>query len=337
MIFARIEYNNLLRINIMKKRIILLLIIFLNTLFLQTLFANEKKVLFVNSYHKGYLWSDKVEETVYSILKNSDFNVEIKSIYMDTKKNKKESFKLKAALRVKKLIESYKPDVIVTSDDNAAKYLIVPYYMNSKLPIVFTGINNSAKKYGFPAKNVTGVLEVKHIDEALIHANEISNIKSIGFLAGDDLSNRSDAKIFEKTVGFKIRNKFVSSLKEWKKEFIYLQSKVDLLIVGNVNAINTMSASSKELKAFAYNHTNIPTFSWNESMSSIVLMVLAKSAEEQGLLASQMVLDIFNGKKIKDIPITKNKNAAIYINLTLLKKLDVIFPFDLMDNVNFTK
>lgn len=318
-------------------KIILLLLIFLNTIFFQTLLANEKKVLYVNSYHSGYLWSDEVEETVYSALKTSSFNIDIKSVYMDTKKNKDEAFKLESGLKVKKIIESYKPDLIITSDDNVAKYLIVPYYMNSKIPIVFSGINNSAKEYGFPTNNVSGVLEVKHINEAIAHAKTISSVKSIGFLAGDDISNRSDAKIFEEEVGFKITNKFVKSTEEWKEEFIFLQSKVDLLIVGNVNAINKMSASSQKLKDFVYKYTKIATFAWNESMSDIVLMVLAKSAQEQGLLASKMALDIFKGKDIKDIPITKNKNAAIYINLTLLKKLGVLFPFDTMDNAIFTK
>lgn len=44
----------------MSKKIVLLSILILNTFFFQVLLANDKKILFVNSYHKGYLWSDKV-------------------------------------------------------------------------------------------------------------------------------------------------------------------------------------------------------------------------------------------------------------------------------------
>jgi len=58
-----------------------------------------KKVLYVNSYHKGYPWSDGIEKGIHNIL--ADTAIELKTIYMDTKRNPEEEFIKQAALGVK--------------------------------------------------------------------------------------------------------------------------------------------------------------------------------------------------------------------------------------------
>jgi hypothetical protein len=69
---------------------------------------------------------------------------------MDTKRNKKEEEKRRAALKAKELIESWKPGVVITADDNAAKYLLQPYFRDHKIPFVFCGVNWNVDEYGFP-------------------------------------------------------------------------------------------------------------------------------------------------------------------------------------------
>jgi len=319
------------------KKITLLVILFLFVSLLSATKLSKKRILYVNSYHEGYLWSDEVQKTILSILKSKIQNIEIKTAYMDTKRNTKEDFKMNAALDIKKMIQEFKPELVITSDDNAAKYLIVPYYYNKKLPFIFTGINASAKKYNFPSKNVTGVIEVNHIKEAIIYANKITSINKVGTLTAKSLSDSSDVNRIKKHVKKQVISSFVSSKKEWKKEYLKLQDKVDLLIVGNVEPIYDLSTSSKEIKDFVRKNTKIPSVSWNTSMRNIVLMVLAKSPKEQGVLGANMVLSVLRGKDIKTIKIDENKNARIYINLSLAKKLGAIFPFDVMDNATFTK
>ncbi len=65
------------------------------------------------------------------------------------------------------MIDSWQPDVVIASDDNASKYLIAPYYKGGDLPFVFCGLNWDASVYGFPAKNVTGMVEVAQIPQLL--------------------------------------------------------------------------------------------------------------------------------------------------------------------------
>jgi hypothetical protein len=59
---------------------------------------------------------------------------------MDTKRNKDHSYIEQKAREAKSLIEDWRPDVVITADDNAAKYLIKPCYKDHKVPFVFCGI-----------------------------------------------------------------------------------------------------------------------------------------------------------------------------------------------------
>ena len=80
---------------------------------------------------------------------------------MDTKRHSSAPAKKKSALAAKAVIDSWKPDVVITADDNAVKYLIGPYYKNKKLPFVFCGLNWTAAEYGLPYTNATGMLSSK--------------------------------------------------------------------------------------------------------------------------------------------------------------------------------
>jgi hypothetical protein len=131
-------------------------------------FANTykgKKILYINSYHEGYEWSDGVTKGIQSILDNTD--IELKIILMDTNRNTSEDFKKQAGLKAKKAIEDFKPDVVIASDDNAFKYVIMPYYKNVELLVVFCGLNWDTAIYDAPYTNTTGMIEVALIPQLL--------------------------------------------------------------------------------------------------------------------------------------------------------------------------
>lgn len=75
----------------------------------------KPKVLFVDSYHDGYPWSDSILDGVLKTLKArrqaggeldcSASPVALSVCHMDTKRNGSEEFKRQAGLRVKALIE----------------------------------------------------------------------------------------------------------------------------------------------------------------------------------------------------------------------------------------
>ena len=117
----------------------LIIILFKSLLFAAVL--EKKRILYIDSYHLNYGVSKDIITTFINTLNKSKINFDLKIIRMDTKRNKSEDFKRNAAIKAKRVIEKYKPDLVIAAEDNASKYLIVHYYKNSKLPFLYIGVN----------------------------------------------------------------------------------------------------------------------------------------------------------------------------------------------------
>jgi len=147
-----------------------------------------KKILYVDSYHAGYEWSDGITRGIENILNNT--GVEIKILRMDTKKNDTEEYGKQAGLWAKSVIEDFKPDLVIISDDPAFKYLLMPYYRDAALPFVFCGINWDASIYGAPYNNTAGMIEVSLTPELITFLKEYSRGERPGFIAGNTSTDR---------------------------------------------------------------------------------------------------------------------------------------------------
>ncbi|MCP4577871.1 MAG: hypothetical protein GY846_16480 [Deltaproteobacteria bacterium] len=80
-------------------------------------------------------------------------------------------------------------DVVIAADDNASKYLIKPFYKDAGLPFVFCGVNWDASNYGFPYRNVTGMIEVAGAKELVKILQGYAKGSRVALLADDTLSS----------------------------------------------------------------------------------------------------------------------------------------------------
>ena len=299
--------------------------------FSQTLFANpleDKKILFINSYHEGYEWSDGVTQGIKNTLKGS--GVALKTMYMDTKRQRDKD-KIKAiALEIKNEIEAFQPDIVIAADDNAAKYVIKPYYKNAKLPFVFCGVNWDASPYGFPYNNVTGMEEISLIKAIANNLREYSQGDRIGLLSIDAISGKRNVIHFEKHLGKSFdKTYYVKNFTEWKQQYLKLQQEVDMLILENPKGIKNWD-NEKGL-AFIEKNTKIPSGTTHVWLAPYALLAIAKIPQEQGIWAAQTALKVLKGANIKNIPIVQNKKGRLFVNLKLGHQLKVVFSPDLME------
>jgi ABC-type uncharacterized transport system substrate-binding protein len=281
-----------------------------------------KRVLYVDSYHEGYEWSDGVTEGIRSVLNNADVNLKI--FRMDTKRNTDEAYKKNAGLQAKELIGSFHPDVVIASDDNASKYLIMPYFKNASLPFVFCGVNYNADDYGFPYSNVTGMLELPPAVKLIYSLKHFKRIVTVGYLAADTLTERKDGYYTNQDVREDFVERYVKTFDEWKTAFNELQKKVDVLIVGNNGGIRGWD--NAEAQRFALENTRIPTGCLLDWMAPVVFLGATRSAQEQGRYAASTALRIINGASPSSIPIVGNVEANIIINMKIAKKLGIKVP-----------
>jgi ABC-type uncharacterized transport system substrate-binding protein len=282
----------------------------------------SKRVLYVDSYHEGYEWSDGVTEGIRSVLNNAD--VKLKIFHMDTKRNTDEAYKRHAALQAKELIGSFHPDVVIASDDNASKYLIMQYFKNASLPFVFCGVNYNADDYGFPYSNVTGMLELPPAVKLIYSLKHFKRIVTVGYLAADTLTERKDGFYTNKDVREDFVERYVKTFSEWKTAFNELQNKVDVLILGNNGGIRGWD--NGEAQQFTLENTRIPTGCLLDWMAPFVFLGATRSAQEQGRYAASTALRILDGTPPSSIPIIGNVEANIIINMKIAGKLGIKVP-----------
>ena len=279
-----------------------------------------KKVLFVNSYHEGYEWSDGIEAGLHSVL--DEAGVEMKIVRMDTKRNQEEAFAKEAASIAKDEIEAFKPDVIIAADDNAQKYLIVPYYKNTDLPVIFNGVNWDATIYGYPASNVTGMVEVELPGQLVEQLKPYAEGETVGYLTADSATERKVADIYnDQFFEGEMKVVYVDTFEGFKDEFLKLQKEVDIVFLGNNAGIDEWDI--EEAEAFFRVNTTVPTGSINDWLSPYALLTLAKMPEEQGEWSAQAALEILGGKPVAEIPIVQNKRGQLIVNLAVAENLDV--------------
>jgi ABC-type uncharacterized transport system substrate-binding protein len=289
-----------------------------------------KKILYINSYNKGYPWSDGIEKGVVSVLGSS--GVELRIQYMDTKNNLDLPFKEKAGAEAKAVIDEWKPDLVIASDDNAVHYVVVPYLKDGNIPVIFNGVNWDAKQYGFPCSNVTGMIEVNSADQLF---RELKILKPgasrIAVLAADTESERQELKNVRAVYGINyVEERYAATFDEWKKDYLELQDKADILHLQNNYGIKGWN--EKEAEEFVRANTRIPTGSNDASyMSALTLLVYSKVPEEQGEWAAQRALEVLDGKPISQIPVSRNVKGQIFVNRTLARKLDITIPQDILN------
>ncbi|MGA1933519.1 ATP-binding protein [Arcobacter sp. YIC-464] len=126
----------------MKKTILFLLLIS-SFLFSDT---TQKKILIVNSYHKGYKWSDDIIKSIENIFyKHTNFDVSV--LYMDSKRitSSEYSENLKSLYKVQLRHRNY--DLVISVDRFAYDFVLDSYnelFINSK--VLTVGIENFSKE-----------------------------------------------------------------------------------------------------------------------------------------------------------------------------------------------
>jgi ABC-type uncharacterized transport system substrate-binding protein len=277
----------------------------------------------VNSYHEGYEWSDGEEKGVHKVLDGT--GVELKFVRMDAKRNPSEESIQSAAMKVKAEIEAFKPDVVITADDIAQKYVVVPYLKGTSLPVVFCGVNWDASIYGFPTSNVTGMVEVELPDRLVEHLKTFAKGNRIGYLTVDSETERKVAKIYnERFFGGQMKVYWVKTWDEFKAAYVRAQGEVDILFLGNNAGADRWEQA--EAEKFTLENAKIPSGTINSWMAPYAMITLAKIADEQGEWSGQAALRILSGTPVSEVAVAENKKGELILNLNIAGKLGVVFP-----------
>jgi len=139
-----------------------------------TLFANNstqsKEVLLLQSYHQGYKWSDDIRDAIVTQFKSHE-NIELITLYMDTKRIDTQEYLESLAVLYKKQFEARTFDLVLAADNAALDFALNHHNdIFHKVPIVFLGINDFKTRFQIPpsSKNLTtGVVEEVDIQSTI--------------------------------------------------------------------------------------------------------------------------------------------------------------------------
>ncbi|MBU0482184.1 MAG: hypothetical protein KKG47_13900 [Proteobacteria bacterium] len=235
----------------------------------ECLAAEKKRIIIIDSYHQEYLWSQQCNEGLSaSLLKfgylddkkqekqlNKDDFAEssgaiIKRLWMDTKRKKEKMDIAEVTAKFTTITKEFRPDLIFLGDDNAANY-IGNQFLDSRIPIVFWGVNNTPVKYGLvdsyekPGHNVTGVYQTTYYKESLeLLKTIVPTARTFAILSDDTTTGR----IHNKAIQFLDRKGELplqlvdtvatNNYEVWKKNTTELQEKVDAFFIASSNLKN---------------------------------------------------------------------------------------------------
>ncbi len=300
---------------------------------------NTQRILVVHSYHENQKnHVGLMKKGIDEVLSRSGFHV--RHFYMDTKRNNSLKWMSHAGKQALALVQKWKPALVIAMDDNAQQYFS-RFLANKKgAPlVVFGGVNAEASKYGFPAKNVTGVLERPNIQESIALLRKICPGKIQRMLFLSDKSSTTDPfHAYIKTLELPVKvvaTKQPLTFDQWKQTVDAYKDKVDAIGIYVCRTVKRHMGSSemvpeKELIDYINTTTDLPTVGFFDSATrSGILCAVSISMEEQGRQAAIIALRLLRGdKKIEEVKIAPTRRGKIQFNLKVAEEKGIIIPYN---------
>ncbi|MBC8079629.1 MAG: diguanylate cyclase, partial [Gorillibacterium sp.] len=148
------------------KRYMIIFILLLSVQFLMPYVARseelpDKKILILNSYHKGLAWTDDQTKGMEETLQSAGIQATLYTEYMDWKRSPTEENISITHHVIQSNYANKKIDLIITTDDAALKFALqYRAELLGNAPIVFSGVNlDGVRKLVGTEPNITGVIE----------------------------------------------------------------------------------------------------------------------------------------------------------------------------------
>ena len=298
--------------------------------------SQNKEVLLIHSYHKGYAWTDDISSAIEKSFKEHK-NIELTTIYMDSKRIDDSIYLDNLAKLYKQQFSNRPFDLIIISDNNAFDFISKYYeYLFKDTPVLFCGINDynkdSLEKLYF--KDISGVAEAVDVERNFELISKLHpNIKNLLIINDKSIT------------GLAVKKDLTKIIEKYKKEFDIeytdnleisdLKTKVSNLEKGNSAILFVLLFKDTTGKYFTYKQSfeevrkvsKVPIYGlWDFYLNSGMVGGLLTSAVAQGQTVSKMAIEVLNGKDIKDIPVVEESPNIYIFNYNELKRFNIDIP-----------
>jgi PAS domain S-box-containing protein len=280
----------------------------------------SKHVLVINSYHKGYPWTDNTLAGIESVLKDGKSNIELHVEFMDTKRVIDQNHFNRLFLYYKSKFAQVKLDLIIVSDNDAFNFVLrYRDVLFPRIPIVFCGVNVLNEMQSKKVPLLTGVVEEYDMKATLEIALKLHpNIKEI--IAVNNVTPIGNVKkqLFIEAIaaiGKNVKTTIIDDpmLTDFDK---LLKDKGKECVIFLLGAFKEKSGATVpvEVSTPILTRYDIPLYGLLENYLGYgIIGGKVISGYHQGALAAQMGLRIMQGESVEKIPIEhKSPNRYMF-------------------------
>jgi ABC-type uncharacterized transport system substrate-binding protein len=308
-----------------------------------TAYAAERRVLVVHSYHPEYSWVARINAGIGAAL--GDKSVKIETFYMDAKRSHSPAQLAKAARKAWDLVKAFKPDVVLACDDTAQQYFVVPYLRGKSSPqVIFCGVNDDPAKYGYPATNVSGVLERMHYRQsfALLQAI-LPSVQRVAYVSDDSDTGRGIASEMMKDM-FRAPYcvevgpvELVGTFARWKQVVLENKDFADAFALPIYHTLYDEEAgrvaTPAEVMDWTLSACGKPTVGFVSFAEDDGIMCgVLESGYEQGFEGGRMVLQVLEkGRPAGELPVRSTAQGFSMLNLRSAERLGLLVPYEIIE------
>jgi ABC-type uncharacterized transport system substrate-binding protein len=289
------------------------------------------KILYVMSYHSPWRWTDgQLQGFREALGVPADFRV----FQMDTKKNSTPEAMAAKGREAMALVESWRPDLVYTSDDDAQEHF-ARHYAGKALPFVFSGVNRDPKVYGFEGSpNVTGVLEREHFVESVrLLQSIVPGAKRLAVVLDDSpmwgpVVERMRASLPSLAGTEVVAWDTIRTFDEYKAKVAAYPERADaiaLIGIFNFRGAGGRNVPYQEVLRWTAEHSTLPDLGfWIDRVHFGTLCAVTVSEREQGLAAGRMARAILvDGASASALPMRPTTKGLPVISLARARQLRI--------------
>ncbi len=290
----------------------------------------KKSVLYLNSYHHGYQWSDSIHNGIRRKLDNSSYKIDLQVEYLDAKR-------YNTAPVMQGLLEVFKKkythedfDVVIVSDDDAFNFAL-----NNRpqlfpgVPIVFCGINDLGDD-ALAIGNFTGIVESFDLLGTINIVLRLHPEKRKMIVVGDNstaglaIKKQIEALVPRYRDLLQVEYWVQIALPEAQRRVEKLPNEAFLFFIPYYQIIDNRTYTAEEVMHSLYNHSSVPLYtSWEFLLGHGAVGGSMLSGQKHGEAAAEMALKILGGVPVESIPVQREPTGANLFDYQVMHHLKI--------------
>jgi diguanylate cyclase (GGDEF)-like protein/PAS domain S-box-containing protein len=318
--------------------IIMAVFLFISTTPYMAVFAEDmgevpqKNILIINSYHKGYPWTDDQTEAISETIKDSDIRTVLYTEYMDWKRYPGEASIKYLYDRFKEKYINVPIDLIIATDDAALDFALNHRQeFLARAPIIFSGVNQTGIDDNVQDRdNVTGVVETIDPTDTITMALKVDpSIKNVFVVFDNSESGISTGQmIMDKiyAMGASITAIPLNSLStdELLAKVASLDSDGIVLVSTYYSDVTGTTVEFDQFYRELSENSAVPVYSiYDYTLNRGAIGGSMISGHLQGKNAADLALRVLQGENPDEIPfVTKNVTRNVF-DYKQLQRFDI--------------